>query len=307
MKTTLLKIIGVALFIWVLSKIDLAELAQYITSANWPLLGVSFFVQYLIYAVKTVRWHIFVRSTEVQTSVWESWKLFNIGIFFANITPGKLGEFGKSAYLITAGVPKAHAVGLIILDRLMDIMVILVIAIVSIGILFGWVWSLAGLACASLLLPIISWIIISSITARNTLDFFGLKRFVPSILTLALTLALTLISWSIYFVWAILLARSIGIDTSIHVLIAAFTLTGILSLLPIAPSGLGTRDLALLTLLAPYGVEAANTVALAMLMFISILLSSTLGGWYALRDTKLRTSLHEKRQLDTTGSSSTLG
>lgn len=307
MKIALLKIIGVGLFIWVLSKIDRTELVLYLVDANWLLLGVALCFQFLIYCVKTLRWHLFVRSAEVQTSLLESWKLLNIGVFLANITPGKLGEFGKSAYLMTAGIPKAHAIGLIILDRLMDIFVILLIAIASVGILFGWVWSLAALALASLLLPLVSWVLITSITARNTLEFVGLQRFIPSFTTLTLALTLTFISWSIYFVWAILIARSVGIETPIHILVSAFTLTGILSLLPIAPSGLGTRDVALLTFLAPYGIESANTIALSMLMLASILLSCTLGGWYALHDKKLRTSLHEKRQLDTTGRRQTLG
>ena len=51
-------------------------------------------------------------------------------------------------------------------------------------------------------------------------------------------------------------------------------------MLPIAPSGLGTRDVALLTLLAPFGVQPEEAVALAMLMFASIVLSCPLGGYY---------------------------
>lgn len=284
-KMTWLKIIGVMLFIWVLAQIDREELLRHIINADWVLLISSFFIQYFIYAAKATRWHFLVRSTGVPTSLSQSWRMFNIGIWLANITPGKLGELGKSGYLIIAGLPKVQAISLVIMDRLFDTAVILLIAIVSVGLLFGWPWSLALLALASLTLPLLSWLLFTSVKLRQLLETVGLQNLLPTLRTCNMALLATFVGWLIYFVWAVLLARSVGIEVPAHILIAVFTLTGILSLMPIAPTGLGTRDLALLTLLAPYGVDSSKTVALSMLMLVSILLSCSLGGWYALRDT----------------------
>ena len=74
-----------------------------------------------------------------------------------------------------------------------------------------------------------------------------------------------------------------GIDLPAPVLIAAFTVAGILSLLPIAPAGLGTRDAALLAILLPYGISTHQIVSLSILMFMSILLGSMIGAWYFFR------------------------
>jgi uncharacterized protein (TIRG00374 family) len=81
---------------------------------------------------------------------------------------------------------------------------------------------------------------------------------------------------------AVLVARSLGIDTPIYILVAAFTVTGIVSLIPIAPAGLGTRDAALMWLLSGYGVEAHQAIALSFIMFVCLILSNMLGMTYFL-------------------------
>ena len=280
MKLKLLKIIGVAAFIWVLTTINRAELLEYMGETHIIVFSGAFFLQYGIYAMKALRWHMFVRSAGIQTSYKQSWNLYNIGVFLANITPGKLGEFGKSAYLTQAGLPKAQAIGIVLLDRCMDVLVIFFLAIASAGILFGWMWFAVGLLIALFCTPLLVWGISSSIVARNTLAMFGLQTFIPSIKNLLVALCITILAWAVYFAWATLVALSVGITVPVHILIAAFTITGILSLLPIAPSGLGTRDIALLHLLAPFGVIAPQAVALSLLMFVSIILSGILGLWY---------------------------
>ena len=84
----------------------------------------------------------------------------------------------------------------------------------------------------------------------------------------------------VYFELLIIVATAIGIQLPWMVLIAALTLTGILSLVPIAPSGLGTRDAALLLFLTPYGITAEQAVSLALVMFASIIVSGIPGGIY---------------------------
>jgi glycosyltransferase 2 family protein len=278
-----MKLIGIGIFLWILLQIDRTELLETIGSTNGSLFITSFALLYLLYVMKTLRWHLFVRSAGIDASFSESWKLFHIGFFLSTITPGKIGEFGKSIYLVKSGMPKTQAIGIVILDRLCDIAVILLLTIAAIGILFGWPYAVLLLAIELLCCPIIIWILSTSFTLRTLLHTFGYQTFIPSLRTLTLTLTLTLLGWILYFTWAMLIARSIGIETPLHVLMSAFTLTGIVSLLPIAPSGLGTRDITLLTLLAPYGVAAPQIVSLSFLMFVSILLSSVVGMryWYS--------------------------
>ncbi|MDA1292350.1 MAG: lysylphosphatidylglycerol synthase transmembrane domain-containing protein [bacterium] len=267
----LLKLIGVGIFVIILSQIDHQALILQLKSVNMILLGTSMPVLFLIYYCKTERFRSLVQAGKVALSRAEAWKIFNIGVFLAGITPAKLGELGRAAYLKNAGVQTAMAFAISIVDRLFDVACIGIIGIVSVGILFGWQFTIA-LLILGLIASFIGWILWRKVKKNQWIN----AAIVPA-------MAWTLLSWSLYFLWAILIAMSVHIDVSIPVLISTFTITGIISLLPIAPSGLGTRDAALLLLLAPYGISAAQAVSLAFLMFISIIFSGFLGGWYWLK------------------------
>lgn len=265
----LLKLIGVGIFVLILSRIDRQALILQLESANMIFLGASFPLLFLIYYCKTERFRALVQAGKVALTRAEAWKIFNIGVFLAGITPAKLGELGRAAYLQSAGMQTAVAIGISLIDRALDVVFIGFVGIASIGILFGWKWSVIGLCLLLLSTPLLWLLWKASARVRWII--------VDTLFPVSIW---TIISWSLYFLWAILIAMSVHIDVSIPVLISTFTITGIISLLPIAPSGLGTRDAALLLLLAPYGVSAEQAVSLAFLMFISIIFSGFLGGWY---------------------------
>jgi len=267
----LLRLIGVGLFFIILSQIDQEELFLQLQSINIIVFGSSFPLLFCIYYCKTQRFKELVHTTEVGLPMIEHWKIFNIGVFLAGITPAKLGELGRAAYLKNAGIQTAMAFAISIVDRLFDVVCIGIIGIASVGILFGWKASVT-LLILTLIASQLGWMLWKKVKNIQWIN----AAIIPA-------MAWTLLSWSIYFLWALLIAWSIGINVSIPTLISTFTITGIISLLPIAPSGLGTRDAALLLLLAPYGVSAEQAVSLAFLMFISIIFSGFLGGWYWLK------------------------
>ncbi len=270
----LLKLIGVLLFVWILATIDMQVLIGELMQANIVLLAISFPLVFLIYFCKTQRWKVLVHTSGISLPFRRHWEIVNVGIFLACIMPGKIGEMGKAAYLKATGMKMVSAITITILDRVIDTVFIGVIAAVGTGILFGWYWT--ALAAVGIVIGIVI-----VITYKNHLGF--VTKYLPpqSLLPIAVW---TLCSLAVHFVWAILLARAVGIATMIPILIAVLTFAGMLSLLPIAPSGLGTRDAALVFFLSPYGVTAEQSVALAFLMFLSIIVSGLLGGYYFLKE-----------------------
>jgi uncharacterized membrane protein YbhN (UPF0104 family) len=70
--------------------------------------------------------------------------------------------------------------------------------------------------------------------------------------------ALTLLGWAGLLGQALLVAQSLSPPATASVLVSAFTLSTLVTSLPLAPSGLGTREAALLVLLAPYPVSLAQ-------------------------------------------------
>ena len=282
-----LKLIGIGIFLWILANVDLKELLGRSLEADPRLLGSSFLLVFVLYAVKALRWHFLMSIAGGRPTFQSSWRVYNLGIFLGNLTPGKLGEFGRIAYLKKDGVHPGSAAALVLLDRLFDVALIGILGIGSVYVLFGTEWTLISIAAAlfGMILFLAFWKGTKKIRSNHAwLNFLNLLEH-PK--TLCVVTALTLVSWILYFAWALFLARSIGIQVAITPLLSAIIMTGVLSLLPIAPAGLGTRDAALVTLLAPYGIAPAQAVTLSLLMFVSIILSSTLGGWYWIRDKKI--------------------
>ena len=185
-----------------------------------------------------------------------------------------MGELGKAAYLKKAGLPAKLGIAIVIIDRLADVLVIALLGIGGAGILLGPRWLLFFIAMLGILslVGLFAWRRMPH--THKTL----IVAFLPKRKTVLLILLYTIVSWILYFIWAIALAKSIAITAPILPFISVLTVTGILSLLPIAPAGLGTRDAALIALLAVYGITSSQAVALAMLMFCSILIMGIPGG-----------------------------
>jgi len=274
----LLKLIGIALFVLIVFRIDKTELAGRLAHADPILLSASFGVLLMMVLIKTIRWHFLMQYAGSKPSLYESWRLYNIGIFLGTVTPAKVGEFGKAAYMQKQGMKLSTALAVSVIDRVADLVAIIVFGIAGAGILFGqqaFVICLTGVVIGAF----VGWMIFRSIKKPMWLnDLEQLMK--PK--SIAAILCLTLIGWFLYFTWAIFIAYSIEIHVDPMILTATFTLTGLISMMPIAPSGLGTRDAALLTLLAPYGITGSHAVALAMLMLVSIIVNSGIGGVYFL-------------------------
>ncbi len=279
----LLKLIGVALFLWILSRIDRDALFLHLRNAEPLGIAASFLGLFLMYALKAARWHVLVRSTGLTPSWMDSWRLFNIGIFLGAITPANMGEMGRAAYLRRMGVHTGTALAIPLIDRIADVAIMGTVGIWSIGFIFGWQWSLIA-GCTGILgmgIVGILWERSKGLRAQEWLAFLQILARPPMLYGVLLW---TILSWIVYFGWTFLLAQALGLSVSFPVLAAALTLTGILVFIPIAPSGLGTREAALITFLAPYGIAAPQAVALALVVFLLVIGSSTLGLWYWVRD-----------------------
>ncbi len=268
-----LKLIGVAVFIWILQRIDLPAVWAIVSQADVPLLLLSFALLLFSYLLKTLRWHALVLGAGAKPTLLESWKLYTIGIFLGNVTPSNIGELGKIPYLRKHGLQLHTATIVIGLDRIFDMLIMGVMAAVSIGILYDWFWT--GLV-AAILLPfaLLLWMLRKRIGAVRL--FFTDLGFLPRILSKESILELLVLSvavWATYFVWTSLLARALGIVVPLPELIAAITLAAAVALLPIAPAGLGTRDAAYLGFLVPLGVASEQSLAFSLVFFVWVILS----------------------------------
>ncbi|MDP6561888.1 MAG: lysylphosphatidylglycerol synthase transmembrane domain-containing protein [Candidatus Peribacteraceae bacterium] len=264
-----LKLIGVLLFILILTQIDRAQMLQVLANISIAHLAVMFLLFPVTYAIKSYRWHILTRHAGKEVHFVESFLVYCSGLFFGIVTPGRIGELIKVPALTTRGVPTQSAVILTIFERIIDAMFMGVIGIAAIGIL--WSWALAGAiaACGAMILCI-------GIALKNPL-----LRFIPTVQsTLAqwpTLLSLTFIAWVIYFLQLIILQRGFGFSVPILPFISIMTIAGIVAMMPIAPAGLGTRDAVVALLFSSFAVPTETSIAFTATIFFLTIVASSIG------------------------------
>ncbi|HCI03374.1 MAG: lysylphosphatidylglycerol synthase transmembrane domain-containing protein [Candidatus Peribacteraceae bacterium] len=265
-----IKGIGIVLFIWILTKIDIGELKRSLTSVSLVHLLLTLILFPVIYLIKSLRWHILSSSAGAKTTLDQSIRIYMIGMFLGIATPGKLGEAMKIPALISRGLTLKSATGITILDRLMDIAILGLLGIWAIGSLISV--KLAGLVLVSVILLGLIAFVLRKLTLK----------LLPQIDTnsWARAIALTIINWAVYFLQLWILATGFGLSINPQIFVAIMTLVGIISILPIAPAGLGTRDAALLLFFGSLGISAEKTIAFSFTIFALTIIASSIGAYF---------------------------
>ena len=76
------------------------------------------------------------------------------------------------------------------------------------------------------------------------------------------------------------LAVGFGISIDVPTFIAIMTLVGIISILPIAPAGLGTRDATLLFFFGSMNIPAEQSIAFSFTIFVLTIVASSIGAYF---------------------------
>ena len=95
---------------------------------------------------------------------------------------------------------------------------------------------------------------------------------------LVVPLLLTALAYSVFFAQAWLLGRALALEIGIAYLAMCLSVAGVITLLPISFSGLGTRDAILILLFAPLGLAAEQAVAYSTLFFLTFYVAGGIMG-----------------------------
>lgn len=136
----LLKIIGPALFVYILSKINLGDLWLALKTADYSYLFVSLVFWILLLTVRHLKWKIVIDFFDPSVSFFRSFSIFLKGVFWGLVTPGKIGEFYRAKYLKdVSSLSLARALTTVIVDRLVDV---LGTALISLTAVFVLIYSM---------------------------------------------------------------------------------------------------------------------------------------------------------------------
>lgn len=284
---------GIFLFGIILFKSDVGRLLKYLLEIKFSYLVIAIFLAIPVFLTKSWCWNYIKKQQNIKYRLADSFFMYCSGFFIGFLTPGRIGEVAKAFYLKKDGYSWGKSLVGVIIDRLTDLIFLLFFAIL--GSLFYFsifkkqvvllFIGLAVLVAVSILIvkrDLFKWL------ARKILDYLVPKNFKNSwsinsedfirdiknysYRNYVIMFLITALSWFFYFLQVFFLAKSASINIPFFYLAITATVTGLITLLPISISGIGTRDAALIIFLTPFAIAKERAIILsALILFISLL------------------------------------
>jgi len=233
-----------------------------------PVLSLSL----LNYALRFVRWQVYLRRLEVRLPRGRSLAVFLAG-FLLSVTPGKAGELGK-AWLVRelGGGPALRVVPAVLAERVTDLLgVLLLIALGSLPFPGGpWI-AAAGLAGVAVAVAVLTWRSLAELLFRwlgrlpvvgprvpRLVEVYDRLRSLLSPGLLLFALALAVLAWGAEGVGFFLVVRQYAPKAGLLLSIFNYTGSTFLGALSMLPGGLGAAEGALAALLHGQGLDTAD-------------------------------------------------
>jgi glycosyltransferase 2 family protein len=250
-------------------------------------------------ALRAVRWHYYVRRLRWPVPLLPSLWAF-VASFAFTATPGKAGEVVKSVLLRTRyNVPLADGVGVLLVERLGDLLAVLLLAAGGFTLLahgLGYLLLSAVLVVGTTVIvgsrqiygPLIA--LVSRIpklagpaaTALRLLEAgHELLRPVPFLVGMGLAV----VAWSCEGVACHLLLRGFGLETQIWTSCSIYGVATVVGALSALPGGVGGFEVVMILLLGRLGMSVAEaTMPVALFRLCTLWLGSLIGlisllGW----------------------------
>ncbi len=291
-----LKVLGLILFIYILSKINFKELFFILKNINYFYFLLALILWFFVFILKVLKWKILINSQCITISRTDFYKISFLGQYLGMITPGKLGEFWKAEYLTRVSrVSRGRAFYTTLIDRLIDLIIIIPISLISISVLSLFYKIKIGWLIIFLVLVLGTFLVYFLTKKENIKRFFEffIKIFLPGPLKkktnlffdeffkelekLNFTLFLKLIVCGMgYYFTAVLVyyfvAISLGISVPFWFLFLIVALVWLILALPITVLGLGTREASYIFFFSIFGINPLQAVTFSLLiLFLNIL------------------------------------
>ena len=278
--------------------IDWGQFFSRLEKGHWQLFAVAVLVVEVALVIGGLRWHVFLRAGEVQTTVPQTLRAYGIGMFANNFLPTGFGGDAARAVVIAPAAPSmARAVASVVVDRITALACLVIVAWLAVAVAPDDVpGSLVGLLGAMTLVGVALALALTLVARRGRLPGAGTFRRLNRPLAemwkavggrkaarsvLARTTLLGLLYQGMMVLASWILARAIDLDLSFSLLAVVSPLVIVATLIPISIAGFGVREGGYVALLATAGVSAPDATLLSLLS-VAALAIATLPGAVAL-------------------------
>ncbi len=265
---------------------DVRDLGARLDGFAWPVFVIALGLSLTNYAVRYVRWQVYLRHQKVSVPAGSSALVFGAGLSLA-ITPAKLGELVKS-YLLRElhGIPAVQTAPVVIAERVTDLVALLALAVFGVAAygmqptLVAVAGGLIGFGLLLLAWPRPARALIELVThLRLTRRFrapmhemYGGLASLCSPFLLVLATAIAIPSWACECIGFALIVNAFPgahVDLELAMVIyAASTIAGALSFLP---GGLGVTEGGMTILLVQNHVDPATALDATLLTRLATL------------------------------------
>ena len=279
-------LLGIPAFGWILYSLDLNKLLDSLRSIAVSNLIIVILIFFPIILLKTLRWSAILKSRGIALPLPGLYSAYMSSFSAGGVTPGRFGEMLKFSYIKDAGYGLGVSLSSAFSDRLWDAVLLLFIGLIGLPFIYPLSSGQIVVNTAVILLSVLSIFIV--ILRRNSAfrllsklisqlipekqrkkledegkDFF--QTLLPkSLKEFFLLLSITVLSWLIYFYRFFILAIAIGVNIDFISFSLILSIAALMTLIPVSISGIGTRDVALIVLLKPFGISAEEAVALSL-------------------------------------------
>jgi glycosyltransferase 2 family protein len=290
--------ISILAFVLVFSSVDSQATVDILLAAapGWVVIVVAFLS--LDLAIRAFRWRRLLAPIQ-DVPYPRTLAYLLIGYLANNVLPARLGELVRCHYLgDREGISRATALGTVVVERVIDIAVVVAIAAAAILVLSvrGMVANvvLAGGAIGALLIvglavmmaahrlpgaervaaAVARWPRVGELARRlrEGLAVAGRPR------TLGEVLVVTCLAWSASLLAFAAAGQAVGVQLTIGQAALLASGTALAAAIPSGPASLGTFELATVAIARALGVADARSFALAILIHASIVAVTSIGG-----------------------------
>jgi uncharacterized protein (TIRG00374 family) len=300
-----LRLLGPLLFIFIFWRVvDSQTTLKVLKEIRTDMLLASLLLFPAVIAALTLRWWVICRRLRLETAFKDLFRIGYIAWFLSALPLVGISPLAKMMYLKEAGRPAATAAVSITLDKVFDLLGLLAFGLFGLvyfpqslidqtGI---WLLIVACLAAAIFLWAFGGrlWPLVNGLLKHTTSK--GVQRLGSSLqedvsgfwsgfewrdfsLILAISIAIGVLRAVILYILAVSLHISVGFGF----IIACRALIGLVNVIPVSISGLGTRDAVLLLTLPVAGVTPEAAVALGLAAFLWTLASKFSGVFFWLK------------------------
>ena len=288
-------LIPIALIVLAARNVDWSEAARALGRANAYFIILALAVYYATFPLRAWRWSRLIRESGTDIYWRDLLRILFLGWFVNSIVPAKLGDLYRS-YLVKQrfGISLSRTVGVVVAERLLDILVVFVLLIVGGYVAFGrtilpdlGIVYLTGAALAVLIVAGLGGIYyvapkLARFFPREARRIGRLFRegVLHSFRALPLAGPVTIVIWTAEALRLYFVLTALGLELPLSGVVFVAVAVALLTTVPLTPAGFGFVEIAMVYVLTQgFGLAQHDAIAVAIVdRAVSVLSVIIVGG-----------------------------